>query len=72
MIPHLSTPDMPPPLPHTPTPPHLHPALSFNMVNTKNMLLFNGLRTIDGKPFWFAVYVVWKEQQITDDNMKKP
>ena len=35
------------------------------------MLVFKGLGTEDPEQFWFVADVVWKAQQITDDDMKK-
>ena len=65
-IPNPSTPPPPPPSPPPPPPPP-----SFNIVNVMKVLMFNGLGIEDPEQFWFIIDIVWKAQQITDDNMKK-
>lgn len=66
-IPHPSTPPPPLTLCHTPTPP---PPL-FNMENRVKMSVFRGQSLEDPEQFWFVIEVVWKSQQINDDDMKK-
>ena len=59
--------------PHTPTPTPLPPPPPplFNTANAMKMPIFKGLGIEDLEQFWFVANVVWKSQQITDEDLKK-
>ena len=70
-IPHPSTPPPPSAPPHTPMPSPPPPPPLVSISNTMKMPIFMVLGTKDLDQFWFVADVVWKSQEITDDDMKK-
>lgn len=73
-IPQLSPPLMPSTIspispPYSPTPPP--PTPQFNMASAIKLPVFRGVGNEDRDQFWFVVKVVWEEQGVMDDNIKK-